>query len=445
MLPRVAIVGRPNVGKSSLLNRVVGRRVSIVEPTAGVTRDRVAVVVEHGGRRFELVDTGGLGLVDEVQLKEHVEAQIGVAIEAADVVLFVVDGKDGFVPGDEFVALRLRSLGKKLLLVVNKIESPWEEVGVHEWTRLGFGAPIPISAQEGFGVGDLLDALVALLPPRSDDEAVPADPNLLRFAVVGKRNSGKSTLINLLVGEERVIVSDIPGTTRDAVDVEFTRRGKRYLAIDTAGVRKKTSVQDAIEFFSHARSTESIRRADVVVLLFDVTETISQVDRALATYIIEQHKPVLIVGNKVDLVDQVALERWDDYIKQQLPGLRFAPISFISAKEGFNVDATLTLLHELRRQARTEFPTGELNRVLQKAQERQRPKARKTPRMFYGTQIGTEPLRVLIFVNEPSLFRGLYDRYLQNSLRERFDCPEVPIQLVFRKRDRDTIGGDGTD
>lgn len=443
MLPRVAIVGRPNVGKSSLLNRLVGRRVSIVEPTAGVTRDRVAVALEHAGRRFELVDTGGLGLVDEVLLKDHVEAQIAVAIASADVVLFVVDGKAGFVPGDELVAKRLRRLQTTKLLVVNKVESHSDELAIHEWNRIGFGEPIPTSAQEGFGIADLFERIVAALPARRVEEDARADDDALRFAIVGKRNSGKSTLTNLLVGEERVIVSDMPGTTRDAVDVEFVRNGRSYVAIDTAGARKKSSVQDAIEFFSHARATESVRRADVVVLMFDIAEEISQVDKTLATYIVEQHKPVLIVGNKVDLVDDVVIARWDAYIKQQLRGLPFAPVSFISAQRGINVDQTLDLLHDLRRQSRVQIPTGELNRVLQKAQERQRPKAKKTPRLYYGTQIGTQPVRVLVFVNEPPLFRGLYERYLQKTLRDRFDCAEVPIQITLRKRTRSEGEGQG--
>ena len=239
MLPRVAIVGRPNVGKSSLLNRIVGRRVSIVEPTAGVTRDRIAAVVEHEGRRFELVDTGGLGLVDEVLLKEHVEAQIAVAIESADLVLFVVDGKEGFVPGDVLVAQRLRRLKTPHLLVVNKVESRWDENAIYEWSKLGFGEPMQISAQEGFGIADLLAKTILLLPERRQEEGPVDDSDVLRFAIVGKRNSGKSTLTNLLVGEERVIVSELPGTTRDSVDVEFERDGQRYVAIDTAGARKK--------------------------------------------------------------------------------------------------------------------------------------------------------------------------------------------------------------
>ncbi len=436
MQSRVVIVGRPNVGKSSLLNRLAGRRVAIVEPTAGVTRDRVTAVVEWGGRRFEAIDTGGLGLVDEALLREHIEVQIEVALQQADVVLFVVDGKDGPVPGDDLVARRLRRLGRPVVLVVNKVESRWEELSVSAWLRLGFGEPRPVSALEGTGISDLLDRAVGLLPPPRDDEDEDEDAaDALRFAVVGKRNSGKSTLINRLVGEERVIVSEIPGTTRDAVDVLFEHRGRRMLAIDTAGIRRKQRVQDAIELFAYTRATASIRRAHAVVLMFDVAEEISQVDKKIAAYCVEHAKPVLICGNKIDLADEVRVAKWDAYIRQQLAVIAFAPVAFISAARGDNVDAMLDVLHDLRAQARLEIPTPRLNAVLQAARERLAPRGPgRTPKLFYAVQTGTDPLSILVFVNEPRLFEGQYARYLQNRLRDAFACKEVPLRLVFRRR-----------
>lgn len=433
-LARATIVGRPNVGKSSLLNRLAGRRVSIVEPTAGVTRDRVAVTREWGGRRFEVIDTGGLGLVDDALLKEHIEAQIDVALELSDLILFVVDAKEGLVPGDELVASRLRRKAGSVILVVNKVESRWEEHSVGEWAKLGYGEPMAVSALEGFGASDLLDRIVACLPPR-DQLAEGVEDEALRFAVVGKRNSGKSTLVNRLVGEERLIVSEVPGTTRDAVDVEFEHGGRRLVAIDTAGVRKKRSIHDAIEFFSYTRSLESIRRADVVLHLFDITDTISQVDKKLANYCVERCKPVVLVGNKADLAEEIDLKKWDSYIRQQLPGLAFAPVSFVSALDGFNIDKTLDLLLEMRDQATMRIPTPKLNEVLQQAKEKLSPKGKgPAPKLFYGTQVGVQPLEFMVFVNEPKLFRGQYERYLQNTLRSAFGCSEVPIRLRFRRR-----------
>jgi GTP-binding protein len=288
-LPRVAIVGRPNVGKSSLMNRLAGRRVSIVEPTAGVTRDRISVIIRQDGRAFELVDTGGLGLVDEALLKNHIEEQIQIALETADLILFVVDGKEGRVPSDDMVARKLRQLGKKALLVVNKIESHYDELGAPEWLRIGFGDPLVISAKEGFGIHELLERVAQEVPEVVDPDAA---------------------------GEDRVIVSDVPGTTRDAVDIEFEHDGKKLLAIDTAGVRKKKSVEHAIEIFAHSRSTESIRRAHVCIHMFDVREKISQVDKNLAAYCVEHSKPVILVGNKVDLAPKEGpkafdIEKWD--------------------------------------------------------------------------------------------------------------------------------------
>lgn len=439
-IPRVTIIGRPNVGKSSLFNRLVGRRVAIVEPTAGVTRDRVVVSLRHADRSLELVDTGGLGLVDEALLKEHVEAQIEVALELADVVLFVVDGKEGRVPGDDMVARRLRTLKKPIVLVANKIESFHEELGVSEWQRLGFGDPLAVSAKEGFGVTALLDRMVAELPPRTElEDEVEGD--VLRFAIVGKRNSGKSTLINQLVGEERVIVSEVPGTTRDAIDVTFEFDGKKLMAIDTAGVRKKKSLEHAIELFAHNRSNDSIRRSHVCVHMFDVSEPISQVDKAIAAYCVDQCKPVVLVGNKVDLVPELDLKKWDAYIKQQLAGVDHAPVAFMSARDGTNVEGMLELLFELREQTKIEMPTARLNKVLQGARDRLLPSSGgHFPKLFYGTQTGVEPLQVLVFVNEPRLFRGQYERYLTQVLRDSFDCPEVPIRIAFRRRDKIVLG-----
>lgn len=435
-LPRVAIVGRPNVGKSSLLNRIAGRRVAIVEPTAGVTRDRVAVIVERDERKFELVDTGGLGMVDEALLKDHVEAQIQVALTTSDLILFVVDGKEGRVPGDDLVARRLRQIGKPVLLVANKVESRSDELLSAAWERLGFGDPYVTSAKEGFGIHDLVEALLSSLPKKAPEESQELD-RPLSFAVVGKRNSGKSTLVNQLCGEERVIVSEIPGTTRDAIDVEFLLDGQRMMAIDTAGVRKKKSLEHAIELFSHTRATASIRRADVVVHMFDVREQVSQVDKSLAAYCAEAHKPVLLVGNKIDLVEDFDLEKWDAYLRQQLPLLEHAPVAFLSAKEGRNVRASMNILFELRKQSQTKFSTPKLNEVLQEARDKLMPQGRgQFPKMFYGTQVGTEPIQILVFVNEPKLFRGQYERYLARVLRDAFDCPEVPIKIMFRRRDK---------
>lgn len=440
MIPQVAIVGRPNVGKSSLLNRLAGRRVSIVEPTAGVTRDRVACDVDWAGRRLTLVDTGGLGLVDEAQLKEHIESQILVALEASDLVLFVVDSKEGRVPGDQMVAERLRKLDKPVVLVANKVESHYQEMEVHAWLRLGFGEPHAVSAKEGWGISDLKTTVLEALPGSA--EAVTHD-GPLKFAVVGKRNSGKSTLVNRLVGEERVIVSEIPGTTRDSVDVVFEHRGEELMAIDTAGVRKKSSVADAIELFSYARATESIRRADLVIHMFDIGADISQVDKKVAHYCADYSKPVILVGNKVDQADDdVDLEKWDKYIRQQLPGLRYAPVTFISALEGDGVRDTLDLLLELRDQSNKSVSTADLNAALHDAGVRLSPKSKgKMPKLYYATQTGTMPLSFLIFVNEPSLFRGQYERYLANILRKEFDVPEIPLKIRFRRRERSAPGG----
>ncbi|MCK5944715.1 MAG: ribosome biogenesis GTPase Der, partial [Planctomycetes bacterium] len=327
----------------------------------------------------------------------------------------------------------------------NKIESHYDELSAPEWLRIGFGDPLVISAKEGFGIHDLLQRVSAVLPEVIDDRQQDDDGDALRFAIVGKRNSGKSTLLNRLAGEDRVIVSDVPGTTRDAVDIEFEHDGKKLLAIDTAGVRKKKSVEHAIEIFAHSRSTESIRRAHICVHMFDVREKISQVDKNLAAYCVEHHKPVILVGNKVDLAPKEGanafdIEKWDKYIKQQLPGLDHAPVVFVSALTGTNIDGMLELLFDLREQTTRHVPTPKLNDELQAARERLMPSGGNIPKLFYGTQVGTEPVSIVVFVNEPKLFRGQYQRYLEQRLRVAFDCEEVPLRIIFKKRDKVVLG-----
>jgi GTP-binding protein len=441
-LHSVAIVGRPNVGKSSLLNRIIRRRVSIVEPTAGVTRDRVVVAVSHGGRAFDLVDTGGIGLVDETLLKEQVEDQIRKALESAAVLIFVVDAKEGMTPGDREVADRIRRLEKPIVLVANKVEGRPDEYGAAEAHGLGLGEPLLVSAIEGFGIEDLLDSVVRALPEacEAEDQEQLQFP-ALRIAVVGKRNSGKSTLVNRWASDERVIVSELPGTTRDSVDVRFEVDGRVFVAVDTAGLRRKHSVENAIEFFSLARAEEAVRRADVVLLLFDMREVISQVDKSLSRLVSDESKPCLIAGNFLDLATNTSRERWEQYIRQQLKGLSYAPVIFLSAKEGTNARETLARLDDLANQASIQVPTRQLNEALDAARRRQSPHSRgKTPKLFYGTQVGVLPPTVLLFVNEPRLFRGQYERYLQNELRKRLPWKNVPVRIVYRQRQRAEAG-----
>ncbi|MEW6072896.1 MAG: ribosome biogenesis GTPase Der [Planctomycetota bacterium] len=438
LLPRLVIVGRPNVGKSTLLNRLCRSRVAIVEPTEGVTRDRVSVPVlldAPGGRRpVEIIDTGGIGIVDRDDLGALVEEQIRAALLVADVVLFVVDARAGLAPLDEEVARRLRILGKPVLLVVNKVEGEKLEWEVDSFRALGIGERIlPISAQNGTGIDDLVAAAMELLPAPTGAEELPHPA--LKIAIVGRRNAGKSTLVNTLAREERAIVSEVPGTTRDALDVVIERDGEVFVLIDTAGVRRRKSHADAIEFFSYARSHKAIRRADVVILLFDATERLSDVEKTMARYIRDHHKAVILGANKWDLTTGLEPADFRTYLDHELSGLAWAPVSFLSAKHGMNVAETFALARELHAQSLARVGTGELNRVLERALEARSPSAKGSRvRILYATQTGVGPPTFVLFVNDRRLIGKSYLRYLENRLREELPFAEVPIHIVLRDK-----------
>ncbi len=436
-VPIVTIVGRPNVGKSSLLNCLARRRISIVEPTSGVTRDRVSTEIHHGDYLFELIDTGGMGVIDADGLTEDIEAQIEIAIYMADVILFVVDVREGITPLDSMVAEKLRRLNKQTILVANKVDTPKFEFQTSVFNKLGFGEPLPVSATERFGRSELLDRITSLLPDLHLTEADTAEP-MMKLAIVGKRNAGKSTLINTLAGQQRVIVSEVPGTTRDSVDVQFEMDGKQFLAIDTAGVRKKKQVEGSIEFYSLARAERSIRRADVALFLIDSTLKVSEVDKKLGDFIVSECKPCIIVINKSDLVRDVETQKYNKYIYQCLPGLSFAPISFISAKNNEHVVDMIHLALDLYKQANIRVSTSELNKALEEALTLHRPtrKKSKSPKIYYTTQVSVSPPTFILFVNDPKLFDSDYERYLANQLRSKLPFPEIPLKFHFRARSK---------
>lgn len=443
-LPRVAIVGRPNVGKSTLANRMVRSRVSIVEPTAGVTRDRIAVPTrlrcDAGERWVEVIDTGGIGIVDRQDLGPHVEEQVKAAIAAADVILWLVDVRDGVTPLDEEVGRRLRSVDLPVLLVANKAEGEGRAHQAGEFHKLGaeYG-PVAVSAQNGEGIAGLYERLFELLPPESDE--LPERPRaVMKLAVVGRRNAGKSTLINALAREERMIVSEIPGTTRDSVDVVFERDGRSFVAIDTAGVRRKKSMEDAVEFYSDARSHKSIRRADVVLLLFDVTQKLSSIDKSLGRYASDHYKPVVIGANKWDLAEDFSPQDFTKYLDAELAGVRYAPVSFLSAKNGDGVEDTLDLALELFEQSQHRVTTGELNRVLERALQARSPSATGyAARIRYATQVDVSPPTFVLFVNDRRYFGKDYVRYLTNRIREELPFGEIPVRIVLRDKDSEDV------
>ncbi|MBW8014814.1 MAG: ribosome biogenesis GTPase Der [Planctomycetes bacterium] len=437
-LPVVTIVGRPNVGKSSLLNVISGKMISIVEPTAGVTRDRVSAIVDVDDRFFELIDTGGYGIVDVEDLTGHVEHQIHLAIEASDVVLFVVDIRDGIMPLDVEMARKLRKADLNVILVANKADTATLMGGGGEFVRLGFGDPVCVSAANIVNKAVLLEKVIEAiehLPHETPEKAA------MKIAIVGKRNAGKSTFVNSIVGEDRVIASEVAGTTRDAVDVHFERDGQKFLVIDTAGVRKKSKMSSDIEYYGYTRALRSINRADVVLFMLDATSKIAQADKKLAHSICDEYKACIIVVNKWDLaVDFADTDDYADYITEMLPALRFTPIAFTTATDGKNIQSVLDLATEIYKQASADIPTALINKSIEKINLRRIPgtkKKRGMPRILYGTQVAKLPISILLFVNHPHLFDDNYMRYATNQFRDMIGIEEVPIRLMLRAR-----GGD---
>lgn len=445
-IPQVVIVGRPNVGKSSIFNWLAGKRLAIVDPTAGVTRDRVTHLIDVNGRFAELVDTGGMGVEDVDNLTDQVEDQIQTAVDSAQIVLFVVDCRTGPVPLDEAVAKRLRYLTVPVLLVVNKSDTTaleGEADGFYRFAR----KMVRVSAKENRGKAELLDAIFQRLPePTEEDEAAPSDP-VMKLAIVGRRNVGKSTFVNTLVQAERMIVSEVPGTTRDSVDVRFELDGKAFIAIDTPGFRRNKSVTTDIDFYSTHRAQRSIRRADVVLLFFDATERISQVDKHLCDYIAQEYKPCMFVVNKWDmLAGTMPTEKWVNYIRDQFRSLWYAPIAFVTGQTGKNVKAMLNHAQMLFRQSLQRVTTSQLNKQLRVALDENPPPIfqNRRPKIYYATEVAVQPPTVVLFCNDPKAISPQYQRYLLRVFRESLEFGEVPIKLYLRRREhndnRDEIG-----
>jgi len=434
-LPKVAIIGRPNVGKSSLLNALAGQMISIVEPTAGVTRDRISTFIGRDDHYFELIDTGGYGIVDSDQLSEHIEQQILQAIESAQLVVFMVDIRDGLVPLDEKIARLLRKNNLDVIGVANKADTAKMFPAAGEFSKLGFGEFLCVSATNNLNKAVLLDKIFDKLATLGPGR--PAKP-AMKIAIIGKRNVGKSTLVNAMVGSERVIVSETPGTTRDAVDVRFEKDGKTIIVIDTAGIRKKSKMADSIEFYSYVRAERSIRRADVVLFMIDATVPVSQVDKKLARFIAEEHKSCIIIINKWDLAkDSAATDDYQKYLTKLLPGLKYAPIAFTTATEAKNIQSVLDLAAEIFKQTTTWIPTAKLNKAFEiiKQEKVGTAKGGKKgwPKVYYATQIAVNPITILMFVNRPELFEENYRRFIINRLRSMLPIEEVPIRLLARK------------
>ncbi|MHB0857757.1 MAG: ribosome biogenesis GTPase Der [Anaerolineae bacterium] len=432
----VALVGRPNVGKSTLFNRLLGERRAIVADLPGTTRDRQYADVEWTGHVFTLVDTGGLVLTDVDEITAHVREQANLAISEADVIVFLTDIVDGLMPADEDIAQILRRTEKPVLVVANKADNLKRELNLPELYGLGLGDPLPVSAQRGISTGEVLDAIVAALPelPEEEDEH-----EALHIAIVGRTNVGKSSLVNRLLGVDRVIVSEVPGTTRDAIDTRLRYQGEEIVLIDTAGIRRRGHIERGVEKYSVLRSLRAIGRADLVLLLIDAVEGVTAQDTHVAGYILDEAKPTIVVVNKWDAVekDTHTLSQYEEYLRRELRFMPWVPVLYISALTGQRVGQVLATALRVDRERQKRLSTSEINDMLREATARHSPPSKwgKKLRFYYGTQVSVTPPTFVFFVNDKRLVHFAYSRFLENQIRERYKFEGSPIKLVFRGHD----------
>ena len=435
--PLVAIVGRPNVGKSTFFNKVVGKKLSIVENFPGVTRDRLYADAEWCGRYFSLVDTGGLELKSTDEMWRHIQKQAEIAIDTADVIILFTDAKTGLNASDVDVAMKLRKSGKPIVLAVNKLDN-YDPSKLFEFYNLGIGEPFGISAEHGTGIGELLDEVVGFIDKVGEKE----EDDSVKIAIVGKPNAGKSSLCNKLLGFDRTIVSDIAGTTRDAIDTLFEYRGKNYTIIDTAGIRKKRSVEEDLEYYSVLRAFGAVRRADVCVMVVDANEGVTEQDVKILGYIHEQGKPSVIVMNKWDLVekDTNTINKFNSELNEALKFMDYFVSVFISAKTGQRTDKILSLVEEVLENSQKRISTGQLNDLIFDCVRASEPPSvnGKRLKINYVTQVATNPPAFVLFVNDSALMHFSYKRYLENCIRKAFDFSGTPIRISIRdKEDND--------
>lgn len=436
MKPIVAIVGRPNVGKSALFNRITGKRIAIVEDKPGVTRDRIYSEAEWLDYKFLLIDTGGIEISTEDKILTQMKRQAEIAIETANVILFITDVTAGITPDDEEVAMLLRRTNKPVVIGVNKADNPSRMNDVYEFYNLGIGEPIGVSATLGLGIGDLLDKVVEGFERDPDDNI---DDEYTKVAIIGKPNVGKSSLVNRLLKEERVIVSDIPGTTRDAIDTPVEINGDKFILIDTAGLRRKSKVSEEVERYSIIRTLSAIERCDVCLVMIDAQEGVTDQDTKIAGLAHEAGKGVIIVVNKWDVVekDEKTMDKFRKDIKVDLVFLAYAPTIFISAKTGQRVEKLTDLIKYVANQNSMRVSTGVLNDIIADAVTMNQPPIGKGKRLkiFYATQASTKPPTFIMFVNDAEIMHFSYERYLENQLRSRFGFEGTPIRFILRSRD----------